>query len=277
MRTCANPACGKSLEGRRADARFCGPRCRKAAWTGDGPPERLERLRTDTNGSDGGSSAGSSIARPTYGEEDVERALQAMAIASGNSRKANELLKQAGYRAPNHRTLNRWATQLHQERYRELQHEMRDELNARRADTHQALSQAYGDLEWQILERLRDKLPEMKGGELANAANKFSIASAVHTDKARLHRDEPTEIRETQEDPWKVLEGSWPSSGTPFLSRAAPAFKPMSIRSTRWSGLRLPEGEPTTDEGEGPGWRTSPSLSSSHSHQGQWTWTLSER
>ena len=127
-----------------------------------------------------------------------------MAIASGNSRKANELLRQAGYRAPDHTTLNRWATRIHQERYRELQREMRDELNARRADTHEALSQAYGDMEWEILERLRDKLPEMKGGELATAANKFSIASAVHTDKARIYRDEPTEIVQRQ-DPIEAL------------------------------------------------------------------------
>jgi hypothetical protein len=201
MRACANPACGRSLEGRRADARFCGPRCRKAAWTGHTSPERLERLGRDTNGSEGLPSAGSS----TYGEEDVEHGLQAMAIASGNSRKAEALLKQAGYRTPDHTTLNRWATRLHRERYRILQHEMRDELNARRADTHQALSQAYGEIEWEILERLRDKLPEMKGGELATAANKFSIASAVHTDKARIHRDEPTEITAQQVDPIEAL------------------------------------------------------------------------
>ena len=45
----------------------------------------------------------------------------------------------------------------------------------------------------------------MKGGELATAANKFSIASAVHTDKARIHRDEPTEITAQQVDPIEAL------------------------------------------------------------------------
>jgi len=171
---------------------------------GEGSSEPPERLRTSPNGFDGPSTSAGVTGKPTYGEEDIEHGLQAMAIASGNSRRAAEVLKHAGYRAPDHTTLSRWASRIHQERYRELQREMKDELNARRADTHEALSQAYGEMEWEILERLRNKLPEMKGGELATAANKFSIASAVHTDKARLYRDEPTEIVQ-KHDPIEAL------------------------------------------------------------------------
>jgi hypothetical protein len=41
---CAN--CGASLEGRRSDARFCSDSCRFAAWIGNHPEVREQRLAT---------------------------------------------------------------------------------------------------------------------------------------------------------------------------------------------------------------------------------------
>jgi hypothetical protein len=43
-RTCANPACGNPLDGHRADAQYCGPPCRTAAWRA----RTAERLKENT-------------------------------------------------------------------------------------------------------------------------------------------------------------------------------------------------------------------------------------
>jgi hypothetical protein len=51
MRSCGY--CGGSLEGRRADAKFCGDSCRYAAWVENHPESREQRLQTATRADSG--------------------------------------------------------------------------------------------------------------------------------------------------------------------------------------------------------------------------------
>jgi hypothetical protein len=48
-RTCARDGCDRSLEGKRRDARFCGPDCRRAAW---GSRQERKAFRTPFAGAE---------------------------------------------------------------------------------------------------------------------------------------------------------------------------------------------------------------------------------
>ncbi|MGH2964387.1 MAG: hypothetical protein ACRDMH_03265 [Solirubrobacterales bacterium] len=106
------------------------------------------------------------------------------------------MLEETGFRSIPFRTLDSWIRRgTHREEYRRLQEEMRDELNLRRSDDFESLSSAWNDLQWDVLRRLREKLPEAKVNELISAAKATPIASAISTDKARLYRNEATVIQ----------------------------------------------------------------------------------
>jgi hypothetical protein len=150
--------------------------------------------------------------RGRWAEEDIEHGLQACVIAGGNTRRAEQLLVEASYARIPRRTLRAWIANQHVARYRELQRDMRAEVAACRGDTHDALSEAYARLEWQLLDRLEGKVDEIPAGQLANSANRLAIGGAVHVDKARLFRSEPTEIRQVQSLPDLIrgINARWP-------------------------------------------------------------------
>lgn len=132
-----------------------------------------------------------------YSEVEVEAALRALVWCSGNTRRASRLLAEAGQRKVPRGTLKDWTEPggLYAHRYAELSVELRPEINRHLAAAHEALSAAYLEAEWELLRALRDKIPEMRGDQLANAGNKFAIAGAVHADKSFRYQGEPTEIR----------------------------------------------------------------------------------
>src|SRR5205823_1320585 len=184
-KTCAAPDCDVSLEGKRKGAKFCGDPCRIAAWKGKSPQTVPERIGTDRNGSEDAPDELPARRSRDYSEIEVETALRAAVWTSGDTRKASKLLAEAGHRKVPRGTLKNWIESggLYADRYAELSTEMRPEINRHLAAAHESLASAYHEAEWETLAAYKDKIPEMRGDQLANAGNKFAIAGAVHADK----------------------------------------------------------------------------------------------
>jgi len=106
-------------------------------------------------------------------------------------------LIRAGKRRVPHSVLWEWINTRHTERYRQLQEEMQAEFNARMAESHEALVQAYSDLQRQAIEKAREKLPGATLNEAAGLMRAASIGAGINTEKALLRRGQPTEIRQT--------------------------------------------------------------------------------
>ena len=201
MRTCE--ACGASLEGRRRGARFCSSSCRTRAFKsrakGPSTPEPQETLASVPPDSERPPSTSFG-----YSEEEIDAGLYAVAVTSGNTRRAAELLKQAGKRAIPRTTLRLWINDTHADRYLTIQETAMPEINRRMAENHEDLVQAYSEIQWQAIERVREQLPEMKGNEAANAFKSAAVAGGINEDKALLRRGQPTKIVE-ERDPIAIL------------------------------------------------------------------------
>ncbi len=201
-RTCE--ACGESLEGRRRGARFCSSSCRTRAFksrakgTSTPEPEETfpsvpmepERLPARRNGS--------------YSEPEVDAGLTALVVCSGNSRRAERLLVESGYRRVPDRTLHDWKAKIHADRYLELQEDLRPELNRRMAESFDDLTQTYIEVQREALHRVRERLPEAKAAEASRIAKDAAIGSGISSEKSLLHRSQPTKIVEHR-DPVEAL------------------------------------------------------------------------
>jgi hypothetical protein len=69
--------------------------------------------------------------RGKYSQPEIDAGLTALALMSGNARRASKLLSRSGQRRVAPTTLHRWSTNLYAERYRELQAHALPELNQR--------------------------------------------------------------------------------------------------------------------------------------------------
>lgn len=130
----------------------------------------------------------------TYTDAEIERGLHAMALCSGNGRRAHELLKQDGFKV-GERTLYTWKHR-HAERYRTIQDEVLPKVYAGLAAQNEALAQRALDVERQLIDRVEDEAANIKPGDLAGAARNLSVVKGVAMDKAAVIRGRPTEIRE---------------------------------------------------------------------------------
>jgi hypothetical protein len=83
--------------------------------------------------------------RGKYSQPEIDAGLTAVALMSGNTRRASTLLARSGQRRVAPTTLHRWSTNLYVERYRELQAKALPELNRRLADAHDDLVVAYSE------------------------------------------------------------------------------------------------------------------------------------
>jgi hypothetical protein len=137
---------------------------------------------------------------------EVETGLRAVAMASGNATRAAEVLERSGQRAIPRRTLSKWATETHAERYRRISQEVLPELNARLAEGSDALVQAYSELQWDAIERAREKLPEAKVSELASLMKAGAVGTGIHTEKSQLRRGAPTETEIKKQDAESIHE-----------------------------------------------------------------------
>ena len=94
------------------------------------------------------------------------------------------------------RTPTRWVNDTYADRYLAIQETAMSEINRRMAENQEDLVQAYFQIQWQAIERVREPLPTMKENEAANAFKSAAIAGGINQDKALLRRGQPTKIVE---------------------------------------------------------------------------------
>jgi hypothetical protein len=133
-----------------------------------------------------------------YNAEQIERGLIALAMESGNAKRACTLLKKgtAGdpwSKYPTSKTIEEWQAK-YADRFNEIRAEVVPLVKARLADVHTDLAQSLADLEARTLESLEGELDELSAKDRINLVRNAAIAGAVHVDKAQLLRGEATHI-----------------------------------------------------------------------------------
>jgi hypothetical protein len=137
--------------------------------------------------------------RNQYSPEQIDAGLTAMACVNGNRRKAVELLERAGKLPIPAGTLTDWVQSVHKDRYAQIREAVLPALNARMAESHEALVDAYNDLQWEAIDQVKLGLPEANASQASNIAKNAAIGAGIHTEKAQLRRGMPTQIH-GQED-----------------------------------------------------------------------------
>lgn len=131
-----------------------------------------------------------------YSTADIERALIEVAACNGNVRQAEANLgADPDARAVPKSTLHEWKTQLHAERYAAIRAKQLPKIREQAADQHMALAQRSMEVEADLLALLAEKRAELPARDLAGAVRNVAVGSAVHTEKAQLLNDQPTERR----------------------------------------------------------------------------------
>lgn len=134
---------------------------------------------------------------PLHSQEEVDAALAALALCSGNAERASRELAATGL-VIQARTLRRWLTTQHRERYHEIREQLVPRIHARIAAVHEDLAQQAGVVEQQVLSSLLEKVwnDELSASDLHQAVRNLAVSTGVHSDKAALMRNKPTVIVE---------------------------------------------------------------------------------
>jgi hypothetical protein len=123
-----------------------------------------------------------------YSTEDVEGALQLLALRSGSSRAV-----EAETGIPEC-TVRHWSQKTHADRYQQIRHDIIPRIQAKLAAKHEDMALQALDKQAEAFELM--DLRDLKQPDLVKAARDLSVTAAVHTDKTQLLRDRPTQITE---------------------------------------------------------------------------------
>ncbi len=133
-----------------------------------------------------------------YSDQERERGLFAVALASGNCERAATSLAQVDPTcAPDARTLQRWKAQ-DLELYARIEGEALPQVRAELAGEFADLTLLELDVARKLLARLDAEADELAPRDLAGALRNVKVAGAVGVDKAQLLRGQPTEIQRTE-------------------------------------------------------------------------------
>lgn len=129
-----------------------------------------------------------------YTEKDVELALQELALNGGNFSRTSAILETQHKLHVPAATLSKWAKTSFTNRYRNIQHTVRNtiakDVSSKLTENAQRSAELTGD----ILESLADNVDELNPNELAKAAKDVSQIASNSIDKALLLRGQPTDI-----------------------------------------------------------------------------------
>lgn len=137
-------------------------------------------------------SQGEVVPGSRYSSTEVDRALVAVAIEDGSTRRAERLLAEQG-EPIGETTLRDWKNRLYPDRYLELQAKVLPRLNALAAERHAAIATQAGSLNGKILDRLEDVYDEIPVRDLPGAARNVATVAGIATDKAALLRGQGIE------------------------------------------------------------------------------------
>jgi hypothetical protein len=129
-----------------------------------------------------------------YTMQDVELALQVLALNGGNASKASNILEeQHSFNVPG-QVLRRWATIKFTNRYNTIQHELRNTISQDLASKLTANAQRSADITETLLDSLADEVDELDPLEKARVAKDVSHVGNNSLDKSMLLRGQPTDI-----------------------------------------------------------------------------------
>lgn len=126
-------------------------------------------------------------------EELKERAMIALAEHNGNSRRAAAMLAKDGIKL-SFSCVNEWRHR-DPERYERVRAEVLPRVRLKASERHMDLSERLMDAEGVILGKMMERVDELPPKEMSTALRNVSTSSAIHTDKAQVLSDQPTEIR----------------------------------------------------------------------------------
>ncbi len=132
--------------------------------------------------------------RRNFTEVEIERGLVAMALNSGNSRRARAALKAQGLEI-SHQTLHKWTTSR-ADHYERVRREVLPRIKDAAQEMHMDLAARAASIEQQFLDRIENELPEIPARDLPGGLRNVSTTSGIHTDKARDLRGDPTSVIE---------------------------------------------------------------------------------
>ena len=145
--------------------------------------------------------------RSRYSDQEIELGLSAVALYSGNTRRAAESLAAAGQQIPRE-TLRDWLN-AHSTEYERVRQQITPRLKERMAERHSELAEAGMELEAELLAKTFESLGEIPARDLPGAIRNAAVTVGVHSDKARDLRGEPTAVVEhrSPQQILKALEG----------------------------------------------------------------------
>lgn len=186
--------------------------------------------------------------RGRYTTAEIERGLTELAACNGNSRAAEENLREAGMRI-DHATLWQWQRKTYPDRYEEIRADQLPRIREQAADEHMALAAQQMEVNGLVLKRLKDNVNELAPRDLPGAVRNLSVSAAVETEKAQLLNDQPTsrvasdlpgllkEIKSMGVDPEVVLE-------------AEVVSEEDVTESDEQEGLEIGPAEPTAEDAQ---------------------------
>jgi hypothetical protein len=130
--------------------------------------------------------------RESYTEADRRVGLGALALCSGNGRKAAALLERAGQRIPS-RTLYAWRHD-HADLYREIREGAVAKVKADAAEVYTDIAGALIEDAGALRQRLSENVEDIPARDVPGAIRNVMTGAAIATDKASTLRDEPTSI-----------------------------------------------------------------------------------
>lgn len=169
--------------------------------------------------------------RRSFKEEEIQRALVAVAACSGNSRKAQQdLLAKDGLEIT-HQTLYNWSRSLHKEEYEAIRAKLLPQLQAHAAEQHRQLAEREMEVSLKLIDRLEKEVDEIPARDLPGGIRNLDTGAAIHRDKSQLLSGQPTERSERTAD--EVLRAIHHKLGLPSPPQPVPIPLPPATNGDR--------------------------------------------
>jgi hypothetical protein len=134
---------------------------------------------------------------PRHPPEVVELGLRLTALSGGNCGRAEKLMLNEGH-SVDRRTLTRWKTEQHPDRYEQILDEIRRELDDETKDMSKVLASQAQVVEQDMIRELATELHDIPARDKASAVRNLAQAASTHVQIDRLLSEKPTSITETR-------------------------------------------------------------------------------
>lgn len=140
-----------------------------------------------------------------FTQDEIDRALTALALNSGNTTRARETLKLDSTltRTPSQRVLHLWKTK-HAQRYQEIQTQRAPQIEAAAVHDYRAITARINQVVLDGVEQTATGLPDLDAKDASTAVKNLAIAGGVAADKLLVFTDRPNQITQRR-DPEQIL------------------------------------------------------------------------